>query len=274
MHDDAAAAEEIEATPTIVISPENLAVARAYGIVPDIHETDFIYWFVNRRWGGDHERAVRNYYDLGVYSARLVNDILTEVARVKAATGTPWTPTRMLDFASGYGNTARHLPNVMPSYQSGACDIHEAAVRFISEKLGLRSHLSSTVPERLDLPEQDVIFALSFFSHMPNASYSRWIGALARHLAPGGVLIFTANGHVTDITGGTPGTKAGPNGFGFTAMSEQRDLDGSDYGLTLSYPKWVFYTLQQHPELRLSRFQEGFWWARQDLYVCIREEKA
>ncbi len=59
---------------------------------------------------------------------------------------------------------------------------------------GVESYLSSPVPEQLTLPSQDVIFAHSFFSHMPETTWARWLKALANALAPRGVLIFTTPG--------------------------------------------------------------------------------
>jgi hypothetical protein len=106
---------------------------------------------------------------------------------------------------------------------------------------------------------------------MPEATFSRWLHALANGLANGGVLIFTANGFVTERRA-TTGVTAGSNGFGFQPRSEQLDLDGGEYGTTISYPKWVFPLIEQIPGMRLAKFQEGHWWAIQDTYVCIKTD--
>jgi len=50
----------------------------------------------------------------------------------------------------------------------------------------VESYISSPVPEQLKLPPQDVIFAHSFFSHMPETTWARWLKALANALAPRG----------------------------------------------------------------------------------------
>jgi hypothetical protein len=63
-----------------------------------------------------------------------------------------------------------------------------------------------------------------------------------------------------------------PDGFGFLPRSEQIDLDGAEYGITISHPGWVMRTLaDQLPELRLTYFREGHWWAVQDTYICVRD---
>jgi 2-polyprenyl-3-methyl-5-hydroxy-6-metoxy-1,4-benzoquinol methylase len=251
------------------ISEAGLRIASSMNVSADIHKDDFIYHFVAQKWKGDRERAIINYFELGKYSAGLAGEALEHVVSIKKVLKINWSPKRILDFASGYGCVSRHLRLALPNSEIATCDIHSAAVSFNEKVLGLRSYLSSVTPEKLALPEHDAVFAMSFFSHMPNATYIRWLQALARLLAPGGALIFTANGYATDKLGIT-GVRVGENGFGFLPRSEQRDLDENQYGITISYPRWVFHALEQIPELRLSRFQEAHWWAVQDTYLCIR----
>src|SRR5262249_13736894 len=110
----------------------------------------------------------------------------------------------------------------------------------------------------------------SFFSHMPETTWARWLKALANALAPSGVLIFTTHGVALDKVG-YPGLNVNANGFGFIPQTEQDDLDTAEYGLTISYPRWVLAVLASMPELRLSKFQEGLWWGTEDIYVCVKE---
>jgi SAM-dependent methyltransferase len=263
------AIEQLAPPNTIPIPQAANAVATSMKIIPYIHENDFIFKFVARKWGEDKKSAFINYFELGKYSAKIAADLIEEVVRVKKTINQEWSPARLLDFASGYGGVARHLANVFPKTLITTCDIHDEAVTFNRDVLRLESYLSSPTPEALAVPQQDVIVAMSFFSHMPNATYTRWLQSLANRLEPGGVLIFTANGFVTEMRG-TTGVKAGDNGFGFEPRSEQKDLDGGQYGITVSHPRWVIRALEQIPEIRLARFQEGHWWAIQDTYVCIR----
>jgi hypothetical protein len=102
-----------------------------------------------------------------------------------------------------------------------------------------------------------------------------WVGPCAaassvNALAPCGVVIFTTHGFVPDKRG-IPGLNVMASGFGFMPRSEQYDLDGDEYGLTISYPRWVLPVLASMPELRLSKFHEGLWWGTQDTYVCVKE---
>jgi SAM-dependent methyltransferase len=217
--------------------------------------------------------GLKEYFTLGRYSADLTKIMITDVQKVYEGPEWDWAPRRVLDFASGYGCTARHLRQVFADSICGTCDIHLDAVNFNKDVLGVESYISSPVPEQLKLPPQDVIFAHSFFSHMPETTWTRWLQALANALAPGGVLIFTTHGFALDKRG-YPGLTVKANGFGFIAQSEQDDLRTAEYGLTISYPRWVLAVLAFMPELRLSKFQEGLWWGThgtQDTYVCVKE---
>ncbi len=178
----------------------------------------------------------------------------------------------MLDFASGYGCTARHMRHVFHDSLFASCDIDIDAMNFTKDVLGVESYISSPVPEELKLPPQDVILAHSFFSHVPATTWARWLKALHNALAPGGVLIFTTYGFALDKRG-YPGLNVGENGFGFIPQSKQGDLDAK-YGLTISHPRWVLAVLASMPGLRLSKFQEGLWrgtYGAQDTYVCVKE---
>jgi hypothetical protein len=254
----------------VIMLSGNSEKANQLNIVPTIHPHDFIFKFVLENHSDDEANAVAQYYDLGSYSANLLGNFISEVTRVKTFLNEQWTPTTLLDFASGYGCVARHLKNVVSNIETvSTCDIHEDAIKFNQDILGITSYQSSVTPELLDIPPQDVIIALSFFSHMPLSTFGRWLSALADKVKPGGMLLFTANGHVTEQKGVT-GITVGADGFGFHALSEQKDLDEEDYGLTISHVGWVLRIIEQIPTLRLARFEEGCWWAIQDVYVCIR----
>jgi SAM-dependent methyltransferase len=253
------------------ISDQNLAVAKTMVIRPEIHREDFIFHFVDRKWKGDRERAIKNYYDLGKYSAERAREVLDDILRVKKRLSSNWRAENIMDFASGFGNATRHFKHVFPESNISSCDIHTQAIDFNTHVLEIESYLSSFVPEDINLPQQDVIFVMSLFSHLPESVFGRWIRALARSLRPGGALVFTANGYVTDKTGNT-GIVVNASGYGFRSQSEQRDLPGEQYGLTISYPEFVVNAIAAAKILRLAGLREGYWWTTQDTYVCIRDE--
>ncbi len=172
----------------------------------------------------------------------------------------------MLEFASGYGCVTRHLANVMPGIKSVACDIHEQAVQFIYERLGADACLSCVNPDEFD-PMQcfDIVFALSFFSHMPSTSWGRWLAALYRVIKEGGAVIFSTHGLHSAKFFGEP--ELDESGFWFLADSEQKDLDVATYGQTIVTETFVQREIQKLTGRHADLVRQGFWWGHQDLYV-------
>jgi hypothetical protein len=259
-----------EETDLIELSEGDRQVATSLGIRPEIPANDFIYRFQLKRMGSDQAKGVAQYYRVGRYSADLFkNDILPEIRRIRSRLGHHSEPTTLLDFASGYGAVARHFCQVLPEFKVTTCDIHREATRFNSSVLGLQAIQSTLDPDEVDLPEHDIIIALSFFSHMPDATFARWIKALSRALPSGGALVFTTRGYTCQSTSPN-GVMLGDGGFGFRPVSEQQDLDGAEYGLTLSLLEYVDTAVRGCDGMRVSVFRESLWWNHQDVYVCMK----
>jgi SAM-dependent methyltransferase len=258
--------------------PDHLAErAKEMGIQPSIHNNDFLFDFIVKRWNSDVEHGLSRYYEVGKQNAVIIHAWVSGyLASLKFIHGENniqeplWSPKRVLDFASGYGRVARHLPLQFPDSEIQTCDIHADAVAFNRDVLRLKSYQSSASPEALELPQQDVIICLSFFSHMPKNLYFRWLKQLLLHLTPEGILIFTAHGHISHVSKGTKDILVGEDGFGFRPTSEQHDLNVADYGATISYPSYVFGLMREFTDVRLIRFQEGRWWGKQDGYMYAK----
>ena len=251
--------------------------AQTMGVQSEIYQTDYLLDHLIRRWKGDMTKAIEGYYKQGKTSAELaktwVDDYCKslEFVRERNKVKEPlWSPKMILDFASGYGCVARHLKIQFPDSKIQTCDIHAEAVAFNTEVLKLESYQSSVTPEDVRLPCQDVIICLSFFSHMPKKTFSRWLKQLVSHLSPQGVLIFTAHGHVSHTCGGVQDIEVDQEGFGFKEKSEQQDLSVTDYGLTVAYPSYVLSVMGGLSDVRLARFQEGLWWRMQDAYMYAK----
>jgi hypothetical protein len=236
-----------------------------YNVVPYIHPEDFIFHFLvqNPCFNNDQDAAVRFYFYDGCRSAQKLSTLLSDFF------GASNSRTRLLEFASGYGCVTRHFSNVLPEVDVTSCDIHGKAVDFIKDILGKSAILSDAVPEKLITPEKyDVIFALSFFSHMPRDTWGRWLNALLSKLEDGGCLLFTTQGMESRKYFNYPQVSA--EGFWFENQSEQKDLDINEYGQTIVLPKFVFGQMSDEDEIRIIFFREAFWWDHQDLYVLKR----
>ncbi|PGZ93613.1 methyltransferase [Bacillus pseudomycoides] len=237
-------------------------IADKYHTVEHIHENDHIFRFVMEHPSfSSGEQAIEYYFNDGQKSASLFMELIQELLEVKEE------PTQVLEFASGYGRITRYLLNQERKLDITACDIHEEAVNFIKEKLSAKVLLSHTQPELFTVPHSyHVVFALSFFSHIPDSTWFRWLKTLYNTLQPGGLLIFTTHGYQSKKMSGTP--ELNSEGYWFAPGSEQLDLEGQDYGVTVVSPAYVCKKIELLPENPvIVRMVEGFWWGHQDLYI-------
>ena len=233
--------------------------AASYEVVAAIHPEDFI--FRNTMRNAATPRAgVQKYFDMGAESTNKLRAVIAELGMSEAG-------LRLLEFASGYGRMSRHLARKASDIELAACDIHEEAGAFCAAQLNIPFLLSKSVPEDFKSPtEFEVVFALSFFSHMPRSTWGRWLKALYDQVAPGGAVIFTTHGMVSHA-GTRKRHKLSEDGFSFTATSEQKDLPGPEYGVAFSSPQFVEAEIARLPRAKLAIFREGDWFGHQDLYA-------
>lgn len=232
-----------------------------HNVISDVHPNDFIFKFLIENTSfDDASGAIRYYFDDGSRSAEKLTSLITDFFEPEDSS------IQLLEFASGYGCVTRHLSNYLPNVSIASCDIHEEAINFIESEIGIPAILSHSLPEKLETPNHyDVIFALSFFSHMPIVTWKRWLQALKSKLKNGGYLIFTTHGMESRKCFNNP--KIGPEGFWFSPQSEQGDLDTSDYGQTIVSPNFVFNQICEDKDARIILFRKAYWWEHQDLYI-------
>jgi 2-polyprenyl-3-methyl-5-hydroxy-6-metoxy-1,4-benzoquinol methylase len=210
-----------------------------FGVSGQINDNDFIYWYdFDCNSSLKKEDISLSYMQVGRATAHIVRDLLAE-----------HKPSRpdfsILDFASGYGRVSRWMNEAMPSARVFASDIHQDAIDFM-KSIGIEAFKSSANPEEFSTPQKfDVIFALSFFTHMPKSTWGRWLKRLTECLEPGGLLIFTTHGDTIWPALGKP--EIDSEGFWFLLESEQKDLDVSEYGNNYTS---IEYVLKQIRETR------------------------
>jgi hypothetical protein len=156
------------------------AASLRHGVSGAIDSKDWIFWFLyDLAVFPSKIAAIDNYFADGADCARKLRSLIEEQRPVAGA--------RILEFAAGWGRVTRHLRKVVPEAELLACDIHPGAVAFMREQLATPAVGSVGVPEQFDLGRRfDVVFVLSFFSHLPRSNWRRWLFALAAHTAPTG----------------------------------------------------------------------------------------
>ena len=174
--------------------------------------------------------------------------------------------SRVLEFASGYGRITRHFTK---RCNVTASDIHPAAVEMIQSRLKTPAYVSSHGPYELSIPGQyDFVFAISLFSHLPDATFGPWIAALLSLTKPNGHLLFTTHGPKgRQVFPELP--SPGPDGIGFAPLSEQADLDGHRYGTTTVTPDYVRQKIVSVGG-ELVSYDEIEWWGFQDQWIVRR----
>lgn len=238
------------------------------GVISVVHPQDHIFRFlVENPVFSSVDKAVKYYFRDGQQSARMLGHLL--FSEMGLARG---PQTSLLEFASGYGCVTRHLAGALSPVNLVACDIHREACDFIERTLATQAILSSSRPEDLAIEScsYDVVFALSFFSHMPESTWSRWLVCLFDKVRPGGYLIFTTQGLHSRKYFGNPAIPE--NGIWHISSSEQKDLDSSDYGNTIVSREFVESVADRHLGQSITLFKEAHWWEHQDLYVFRKSD--
>jgi 2-polyprenyl-3-methyl-5-hydroxy-6-metoxy-1,4-benzoquinol methylase len=242
-------------------------IAHSYNVNASIHPEDHIFQFiVTNPVFPSKKEAIDYYFKDGQNSAQILLNLITSLYPPTA------NPIQLLEFASGYGCVTRHLLNLQTNLSITACDIHEEAISFIENKLNNSSILSHPEPEQLKLDSStyDIVFCLSFFSHMPDTTWFRWLQTLYNAVSPGGLFIFTTHGYQSKKYFGFPNLNE--KGYWFLSSSEQFDLDVNQYGQTIVSPSYVCDKIKLLPHNPIiKKYTEGFWWEHQDLWVIEKE---
>lgn len=183
--------------------------------------------------------------------------------------------SRYLDFASGYGRGVRYLSQVMPPERIWACDIYAAAMAFQQRWHGVNAAVSVSDPDRFP-PEElasgpgfDCITAVSFFTHMPQRTFARWLVKLYGLLTPGGMMAFSV--HDTSLVAGLPGYDATAD-FLFFPRSESKTLDGEEYGGTYISERALMGIIREvlPPHVAVHRIPRGISFY-QDIYIIAND---
>jgi SAM-dependent methyltransferase len=236
--------------------------AKSCDTIPDVHPDDFIFKFVGHPSFSDPRDAISYYFNDGRHSAHKLREILSNDLEIA-----PSTPLSLLEFASGYGCVTRHLAKILPHVSIVAADIHPQANEFVRRQIGVNSIQSTSVPEEFpNVSFYDIVFVLSFFSHMPKKTWARWLKVLSHQLSVNGHLVFTTHGLISTREF-MPNVQFDEEGFYFHEASEQGDLSKAEYGTTATTPSFVIRAVEQLDNCQVRVFKRGFWWGHQDLWV-------
>lgn len=232
----------------------------------NICEDDEMYLFSLNNVKDDLEaraRALVRYYAIG----RSVLDTVKQV--VEWHFGSFENVPSFLDFACGYGRFTRFLIQEMPPEKIWVSDIYANAVKFQTEYLGVSGIVSTGKPENYLIDRKfDCILANSFFSHMPERTFTNWLQNLYDLLTPNGILMFS----VHDRCLLPPHIEMPANGILFSPQSESQSLDKEEYGTTYVTEKFVTELVEKVSggKAFVHRIKKGIC-KFQDLYVVTNQ---
>lgn len=183
--------------------------------------------------------------------------------------------TRILDLPCGHGRVLRFLVNRFPKATITASDLDRKGVDFCARIFGAQPVYSQSNLSKVALDAQfDLIWCGSLVTHFDADGLRGLFHFFARHLSPGGFLVFTAHGERAvqrmlnrefdyDIVPECiPPLIASfrEDGFGFANYPGQRT-----YGVSLTAPEWIHGETEK---LGLSEvyFREHGWDNHQDVY--------
>jgi SAM-dependent methyltransferase len=180
-----------------------------------VDERDDMLDFAIHLFDRDRDRAIANYFINGYEQLELVRHIAKWRGSAK----------KMLDFASGYGRLTRFLVHERIAGEVTVADILEGGMQFQAEQFGVKTILSTTLPQDLHADDKyDLIFVASLFTHLPERTFTAWLRKLAEMLTPDGLLIFSVHDETL--------APEPFEGIHFVSTSESRVLDLADYGST------------------------------------------
>ena len=211
----------------------------------------------------DGTRALVRYYAIG----RSVLNTVKQV--VEWHFGSFENVPSFLDFACGYGRFTRFLIQEMPPEKIWVSDIYANAVKFQTEYLGVNGIVSTGQPKNYLIERKfDCILANSFFSHMPERTFTNWLQNLYDLLTPNGILMFS----VHDECLLEPHIEMPANGILFSPQSESQSLDKEEYGTTYVTEKFVRELVEKVSggKAFVHRIKKGIC-KFQDLYVVTNQ---
>jgi cyclopropane fatty-acyl-phospholipid synthase-like methyltransferase len=253
----------------LVFTPEMLRLNRSAAerehVEAAVHPSDFIYWYWVMESGQMSADGINGYFEDGGHSAAKLAGLLTELGIQHAS-----DKLKLLEFASGYGMVTRQLIKC-PQFDVVSCDIHQDAMDFLADKLAVKTMLSVKSPEQFSPSDKyDVVFALSFFSHMPKRTWGRWLKALYGTLRAPGYLVFTTHGLKSKRLSGD---EIPADGFWFAPHSEQKDIETAEYGDAMTTPDFVIGEIYRQTRAPIVSYKHGGWWGHQDVWIIKRDER-
>jgi len=192
-------------------------------------------------------------------------------------------PKRVLDLPCGHGRVLRFLVQRFPDASFTACDLDANGVDFCAQVFSARGAYSSPNLSGLSLEMQfDLIWCGSLITHLDKPRIVELLRFLQLHLAPGGLLIFTAAGDRVVEWMLSSEFDYGIEKSAIPRITSQYRDSGyaysdypymPDYGISLTSPHWIRDRVEELAGLREVYFAAHGWDNHQDVFGCVKTEE-
>ncbi len=214
-----------------------------------------------------------HYFNVGLSALRCVEEAV-ESAQLQ-------TLEHALDLPCGHGRVLRFLAQRFPQAKFTASDLDRDGVDFCARTFGAAPVYSQTDLDALAFEARfDLIWCGSLITHLDAPQTRALLRLFARHLRPGGLMVFTAHGDfvarrlpgddfdymLTTAQVRSLSDSYTRTGFGYTDYAEQHG-----YGVSLTSPVWIREETRAIGGLREVYFRERAWDAHHDVYGYVRE---
>jgi SAM-dependent methyltransferase len=215
-----------------------------------------------------------HYFKVGLSAMRSVEAAL-QAAQISSV-------ERVLDLPCGHGRVLRFLVRRFPRAAFRACDLDRDGVDFCAQTFGAAPFYSAADLDALSFDAPfDLIWCGSLVTHLNEQATRALFRLFARHLAPRGLLLFTAHGdfvarrlptgefdymltgeQIEAIT-----ARYARTGFGYEDYAGQES-----YGVSLTAPAWIRAQIEEVGGLREVYFRERVWDDHHDVYGYVRQD--
>jgi SAM-dependent methyltransferase len=217
--------------------------------------------------------AGRHYLGVGLSAMRNINKALAH-----ARGGTPITT--ILDFPSGYARILRFLKIGFPDATIFGGDLKRDAVEFSRTAFGVRTTMSVEDINEISLPGPfDLIWSGSLLTHFDEKRALDVLKLFYRHLAPGGLCLFTMHGSTSiewlssciENYGLSPSgrdkvlSEFASSGYGYADYHP-----GSHYGISVAKYSHILELASAAGDWTFSSFFERGWGKHHDVYGFTR----
>lgn len=214
-----------------------------------------------------------HYYKVGLSAIRCIDEALERVNLKQMQT--------ILDLPSGGGRVLRFLVHRFPKAEITACELAPGAAEFCARTFGAQPAGSSLNLDDISLGKKfDLIWCGSLVTHLNESGIAALLRLFQRHLATGGIVIFTTHGDFVrrriptqDFDYGLDpeqidriGTDYPKTGYGFEDYPGEKD-----YGVSLTAPAWIRARVRDVGGLREVFFKERGWDNHQDVFGFVTD---